>query len=194
MFIVHRVNLTSELSKIPKEFGVEIDVRPYENKLILSHDPYLNGDSLESFLEHFSHGTIIVNIKSFHIEQDIIMLFNRYNISDYFFLDLSIPNIHGLIQNNFSKFAIRTSIYEPLKNIEMFQGKAQWIWVDHLDGELLTKEQLQYIKELGFKICLVSPCLLGKEIKSFQSHYASLQEKYIDKICCKMKNISSFNV
>ena len=53
--IVHRVNKSSNLHKIPKNYGVEIDVRDYKKKLILSHDPFKNGENLELFFKIVGH-------------------------------------------------------------------------------------------------------------------------------------------
>ena len=49
--IIHRVNNISKLQKIPNNYGIEIDVRDYKNKLILNHDPFKNGTNLEPFLK-----------------------------------------------------------------------------------------------------------------------------------------------
>ena len=38
-------------------------MRTYKNKLILAHDPFKRGDMLEEYLEHYNHGTLVVNIK-----------------------------------------------------------------------------------------------------------------------------------
>ena len=51
--INHRVNTLEKLSQTPKECGVEVDIRPYKDKLILNHDPYSNGIEFSEFLENF---------------------------------------------------------------------------------------------------------------------------------------------
>ena len=62
--INHRVNSLNKIQRLPKKFGVEIDVRDYRDKLILNHDPFANGLSFEKFLDTFKHRFLIVNIKS----------------------------------------------------------------------------------------------------------------------------------
>ena len=37
--IIHRVNKIKFLKSIPKNFGVEIDVRSFNSELILNHEP-----------------------------------------------------------------------------------------------------------------------------------------------------------
>ena len=91
--IVHRVNKLSNLHKIPKNYGIEIDVRDYKKKLILSHDPFKDGENLEIFLKKYNHGTLIVNVKSEFIESSVMKLLKKFHIRDYFFLDFSYPSI-----------------------------------------------------------------------------------------------------
>ena len=66
------------LRKIPKNYGVEIDVRDYKEKLILNHDPFKNGENLENFLKAYKHGTLIINVKSEFIENRVIQLLKKY--------------------------------------------------------------------------------------------------------------------
>ena len=61
--ICHRINTISELKNIPKEYGVEIDVRAFGTKLILNHEPHQYGDELEEYLQNFDHAFVIFNIK-----------------------------------------------------------------------------------------------------------------------------------
>ena len=47
ILIAHRVNKIKELKKLSTDYGVEIDVRNFERSLILSHDPFKNGERLD---------------------------------------------------------------------------------------------------------------------------------------------------
>ena len=84
-YIAHRVNTIKELKKVPKEYGVEVDLRDFENRLILQHDPFKDGEDFEEYLKYYNHGTIILNIKSESIEHKVIELVKKYNINNYFF-------------------------------------------------------------------------------------------------------------
>ena len=50
--IVHRINNVKQLKKISTNFGIEIDIRSHKSKLILNHEPYKSGDTLDSFLKN----------------------------------------------------------------------------------------------------------------------------------------------
>ena len=85
--IIHRINTIEELKNIPKEYGIEIDVRGYGNKLLLNHDPIdpdKQYDELEEYLSNFNHAFIIFNIKEAGYEDKIIGLARKHNIENYF--------------------------------------------------------------------------------------------------------------
>jgi len=41
IIICHRVNTVHKLKKTNKEYGIEIDLRSFGNKIIIHHDPFL---------------------------------------------------------------------------------------------------------------------------------------------------------
>jgi len=84
-YIAHRINTLIELKKIPREYGVELDLRDYGERIILQHDPFKDGEDFELFLKQYNHGTMILNIKSEGIELRVLELIKRYNINNYFF-------------------------------------------------------------------------------------------------------------
>ena len=87
--IKHRVNTVEELKRTPVKYGVEIDLRSWNDELILHHDAFNNGDSFEYFLSQYNHKTLILNTKSEGLEESILKLLGKYSIEEYFFLDLS---------------------------------------------------------------------------------------------------------
>jgi hypothetical protein len=90
-FIAHRVNTIKDLLNTPTEYGVEIDLRDFGEKLILQHDPFKDGESFEEYLKNYNHGTMILNIKSEGIETRVLKLIQQHNIKSYFFVDCSFP-------------------------------------------------------------------------------------------------------
>ena len=91
--IVHRVNQIKDLKKIPKKYGVEIDLRDFHNNIVIQHDPFKNGDIFEKYLNHYNHGTLILNVKSERIEYEVIKILKKKKIKKYFFLDSTYPMI-----------------------------------------------------------------------------------------------------
>jgi len=188
-FIVHRVNNLSKLRKIPKNYGVEIDIRDYKNELILNHDPFKSGESFELFLKNYNHGTLIINIKSEFIEFKILKLLEKYKVKKYFFLDSSYPVIIKLNNLNYKNLAIRVSDYESVENIYKFKKNIKWIWLEIYKKVNIKKKDLRFIKKNKIKVCLVSPELHHK--KNYNSLIKLLKKKNIniDHICTKKKYI-----
>jgi len=193
-FIAHRINTIEELKKIPKEYGVELDLRDYGGKLILQHDPFTNGEDFEEYLNHYNHGTMILNIKSERIEYKVLELIKQNNIKKYFFLDSSFPMINQLSNGGEKNLALRFSEFEGLDTIIAMTGKVDWIWVDCFTKLPITKENHSTLQKLGFKLCLVSPELQKQEEKLYgYKDYLISQEIVFDAICCKIHNIPNWS-
>ena len=84
-YIAHRINTIKQLKKLDKKYGIEIDIRDNGKNLIVVHDPFKKGVLLTSFLKFYKHKILIANIKSERIEDKVIKVLNKYNISNYFF-------------------------------------------------------------------------------------------------------------
>jgi len=85
LYIAHRINTISELKKIPRKYGVEIDLRDFGDRIILQHEPFLDGENFEEYLKYYNHGTMILNIKSEQIEFRVLEQLKKYKIYNYFF-------------------------------------------------------------------------------------------------------------
>ena len=86
ILIKHRVNTIKELVRIHPKYGVEIDVRSDQNKLLLNHDPFKKGIDFDSFLKNFKHNFLIVNVKEEGIENKILNKLNKNKIRNFFFV------------------------------------------------------------------------------------------------------------
>lgn len=193
-FIAHRINTTEELHALPREYGVEVDLRDCNDRLILSHDPFSNGEDFEDYLKHYNHGTMILNIKSERIEHRALELLKKYNIKNYFFLDSSFPMIFLLSSQGESNIALRFSEYEGLDTIWAMKGKVRWVWVDCFTKLPINSENYRLLKENGFKICLVSPELQGRpqDIELYRN-YLKQENIIFDAICTKSYNIAKWS-
>ena len=192
-FIIHRINNINELKEIDNIFGVEIDIRDdhKSGKLILAHDPFINGDYFEDYLQKYKNGTLILNIKSERIEIECLKLLEKYNINNYFFLDSSFPMIYLLnkdYQNN--NIACRFSEYENLNNFIDNKNMYSTIWVDCFTIFPLNKENYKLVKNENKKICIVSPELQKQPEKIIKYRDNIIENNIIpDIICCKSYNI-----
>ena len=189
ILISHRVNKIKDLKKTPQEYGVEIDVRDFNKSLIINHDPFLNGESLNLFLRKFRHRFIIFNVKSEFIELKIINLVKRYKLKNYFFLDSSFPMIRTLIGMGEKNIACRVSDEEDIKTALNLKNRIKWIWFETQFPYKKSFNKLKILKKNNFKVCLVSPDLHKKKINFNQKEITYLKKnKLIDAVCAKYKN------
>lgn len=193
-FIAHRINTLKELNETPYEFGVEIDLRDDGDRLILAHDPFVDGEAFEPFLAQYKHGTLILNIKSERIEHRVLELLKKYKIENYFFLDSSFPMIYLLShKHDEKKIAIRFSEIEKIDTVLAMKHKIDWVWVDCFTELPINSENYKVLKDAGFKLCLVSPELQGRE-EDIEVYKEYLEKEGIlfDAICTKVYNISKW--
>ena len=179
LFIAHRINTAAELKNIPRNFGVEIDLRDFGDKIVLQHDPYIKieAEDFEKWLDDYNHALIICNIKSEGIEWRILDILNKRGIDNFFFLDSSLPMIMKLQKAGEKRIAVRYCEVEPPECAMQFVGKCEWLWVDcfsqypHISDEMKEK----------FKVCLVGPTLQSHNwvIKDeWKNNFAVCDKKY----------------
>lgn len=189
-YIAHRVNTIEQLLETPKAFGVELDVRDsLEGRLYLQHEPFIPGEDFEEYLKRYRHGTMIVNVKSERVEYEARALLQKYGIERFFFLDSSFPMIKALCDEGETRIALRYSEYEGLDTIRNMAGKAGWVWVDCFSQMPLNRSDYLELKGLGYRLCLVSPDLVGRgqEIESYK-RLIEEREIHFDAICAKRYN------
>lgn len=190
-FIAHRINTVEELKKVPENYGVELDLRDYGQRLILQHDPFTDGEDFEDYLKKYKHGTMILNIKSERIEHKVLELIQKYNIQKYFFLDSSFPMVYLLSKMGEKNVALRFSEFETIDTILNLKGKVEWVWVDCFTKMPIDTDSFLTLKENGFKLCLVSPELQGQDDKiEIYKKYLDDNKIIFDAICTKSYNVS----
>lgn len=161
--IAHRINTIDQLQELSPEYGVEIDVRAYNGQLVLSHDPYEDGDHLEEYLSAVGDRLVVFNIKESGIEDDVIELAARYDVTEYFLLDVEFPYIYTASrESSFTKMAVRFSEAEPVETAQANAGYADWVWVDTNTQLPLNGDSYRQLSEAGYQICLVSPGRWGR--------------------------------
>lgn len=193
MFIAHRINTWQEQINIPLEVGIEFDVRDSGGKIIVTHDPFTDGQEFEEFISHLHKRFLIINVKSEGIEINILEILKKYSFEDFFFLDCSFPAIIKLSHLNEKRIALRFSEFESIENIILMANKIQWVWVDCFTQFPLTKYISDYIHSLGLKICIVSPELQGRAIDIIQySKYIKDNSITIDAVCSKLYNLNKW--
>ena len=193
-YVAHRVNTIAELKNLPKEFGVELDLRDdLSGRLYIQHNPFENGEDFIPYAKEYASnhkGIMILNVKSERIEHRILEIIKKYRIKKYFFLDSSFPMIKLLSEMGEKNIAIRFSEYEGMDTVRAMAGKIDWIWVDTFSRLPIDQEIFLEMKSLGYKLCLVSPELQGQMTK-LELYKEQIKDMNIifDAICTKQYNI-----
>lgn len=190
--IAHRRNTISDLLSTPSKYGVEIDIRSYGNKLIIHHEPLIEGESFDAWIAAYKHGTLILNVKEEGLEARLIDLMNSHGIEDYFFLDQSFPFLVKWAKAGEHRCAVRVSEFESVETALSLSGKIDWVWVDCFTHFPLSHEDASRLHNSGFKLCLVSPELQGRNAEMEIPQLAALlKERNIvaDAICTKQPAI-----
>lgn len=200
--IIHRVNDLKQLRQIKNyDYGCEIDVRYHNEDLVLWHDPFHHPKHqpqlFDDWLSEYQlKGSMILNVKTEGIELECIELMRRYEIPNYFFLDLSMPYFvkYALLaekggREGFSRqnLAVRFSEFEPIEYALAFEGKASWVWVDCFTGLPLDEQVVDAFRSAGLSTCIVSPELQGHStdrIPEFREKMASMRYSP-DAVCTK---------
>ncbi len=161
--IIHRVNTVSELNNTPKKYGVEVDIRAYNGKLILNHESNKNGEELEEFLKHYGHKFIILNIKESGTEMEVLDLVKKYKIKNFFFLDVEYSFIYKAMANKLTKnIALRVSEIEPVDMALHNSGRFNWVWIDIFSKIPINKQDYVKLKKAGYNICFLCPSSLNR--------------------------------
>jgi hypothetical protein len=160
--IAHRKNTIAELAATNSKYGIEVDIRSFGERLIIHHDPFTAGDDFVDWLREYHHGTLILNVKEEGLEARLIKLMEKFSISDYFFLDQSFPFLVKWSRLGEHRCAVRVSEFESIETAMTLAGRVNWVWVDCFTRFPLSENEATRLQAAGFKLCLVSPELQGR--------------------------------
>ncbi len=190
--ILHRRNTLEELVASPSIYGIEVDIRSYGQNLVVHHDPFVEGVLLEEWLAAYAHGLLILNVKEEGLESRLVQLMKRFGIVNFFFLDQSFPFLIKYSKQGERRCAVRVSEFESIQTALALAGKVDWVWVDCFSNFPLSHDDAAKLKDAGFKICLVSPELQGRDAELEIAQLAQLlkvRNIYPDAVCTKRPDI-----
>ena len=194
IIIQHRVNEVAKLLQTPKNLGVEVDIRSDRNQLYLAHDPFVAGISFNEYLDNFGHAFMVLNVKEEGLEESCLELLNTRGIKNYFFLDQSMPFLVRRGLQGSKDGACRVSEYESLSTVENLAQMCEWVWLDSFHSGQSTLDMVSRLKDLGLRICLVSPELHGAHREGETAeliHEIKSTNSNIDAVCTKFPEMWS---
>jgi hypothetical protein len=169
-----------------------VDIRSYGDRLVIHHDPFIEGESFDVWIAAYRHGTLILNVKEEGLESRLIELMQRFGIQDYFFLDQSFPFLIKSARTGEHRCAIRVSEFESIQTALTLAGKVDWVWVDCFTRFPLSHDDATSLQDAGYKLCLVSPELQGRNAELEIPQLAQLLlecEIRADAVCTKRPDL-----
>jgi len=86
IIIKHRINTIEEIINTPREYGAEIDLRSFNKKIYLHHEPFKVGVAFDKWIKSYNHKILVLNVKEEGLENAIIKILKKNKISNYFFM------------------------------------------------------------------------------------------------------------
>lgn len=190
-FISHRINTIRDLDATNPAYGVEVDIRSQGDRLVIHHDPFVQGESFRDWLSHYQHSTLILNVKEEGLEGRLIDMMFEHGIDDYFLLDQSFPFMMRWAAAAGGRSAVRVSEFESIETALRVADKVSWVWVDCFTHFPLNSDQTECLRDAGFRLCFVSPELHGRHTISIErmAHHLLSGDTQADAICTKKPEI-----
>ncbi len=193
--IVHRVNSIRSLFAVPPEYGVEVDIRGWQDRLVLNHEPFEPGDDFKEYLSNYRHAFIILNIKETGIETKVLELAKQYGIGpdQCFLLDVEFPYIYKASRRGVHNIAVRYSEDECIDTALLHKDRVDWVWIDVPTRLPLDEKVVEQLRSI--KTCLVSPEQWGRpeDIEKYQEQMRAL-DFWPDAVMAEKDVIERWNV
>lgn len=183
MILAHRGYWKKEEEKNTKEafkrafdcgFGVETDLRDIKGEIVISHDmPKGNEMTFEEVLALLDGRNLplALNIKADGMAFKIKKLLEKYNHTNYFTFDMSIPEM--VVQHKMG-LNVFTGISDIVPNPIMYK-EAQGVWLDCFYSDWFSKKEIKEILDADKKVCIVSPDLHKREYKNVWAKYKDVK-------------------
>lgn len=154
---------------IARGYGLETDLRDYNGRIVVSHDPTLPNiehlnltDMLTILIDSNSMSRVALNIKSDGLARTIAAQISEYPkdlLDSLFCFDMSIPDTMAYLDMDFMSVYMRLSEYEPsLSLLEASSG----VWVDNFSGSYPQVKTCKDILSRGKRCTIVSSELHGR--------------------------------
>ncbi len=161
--------------------GVEFDVRDFQDDIVISHDIVKKKPlKLEKFFKEYKKNNFLdkylaINIKADGLKNKLGELIRKYEIKNYFFFDMSIPELVQYKNDNYN-FLTRLSNIE--KKPVLFE-KSLGLWVDSFGDFKFNKKLINKAISESKIVVFVSPelhkinCNLWDNIKYYSKYNKS---------------------
>ncbi len=143
--------------------GTETDLRDFNGKLVISHDPSVaDAMTFEDFLDITPKTLFLaLNVKSDGLAKEAIQILKHRGHDEYVFFDMSVPDMRSYVRLG-APVAARLSEFEPW--VDALMADAPFIWLDAFKGDWYDSAYLTKLLASNKKILIVSSELHGRAI------------------------------
>lgn len=163
LLVAHRRNLPAELVRTPPDLGIEMDIRSYGDRLVVTHEPFDPGVDLEEWLDGYRHAFLVANVKEEGLEERVEQALAARGIEEWSYLDQSFPFLVRTLRRGESRCMVRVSEYESVATALAMDPRPQWVWLDSFTGALPPVGDLAALADGGYRVMLVSPELQARD-------------------------------
>lgn len=135
--------------------GTETDLRDICGKIVISHDmPKGNEITFEEVLQIMNGRNLplALNIKADGQGGTIKTLLNKYNHTNYFTFDMSIPDMVVQLKTGLNVFTGKSDILIT----SVLPDEATGVWLDSFETDWFSAKDIDEIILKGKKVCVVS--------------------------------------
>lgn len=151
-------SLTAIKRAVDNGFGFETDLRDCGGKILISHNPpsgsEINAESVfDTYRNAHFEEPLALNIKADGLQNMIIDLLNKYNITNYFFFDMSICDTVIYVEK---KLQIASRLSEFEKDMPFYKDSSV-VWIDYFNSDGPTIQMVKHTLSDKKIACVVSP-------------------------------------
>ena len=155
-------------------YGIETDLRDVCGKIVISHDmPKGDEITFEEVLQIMNGRNLplALNIKADGQAKEIKRLLEKYNHTNYFTFDMSIPEM--VVQHRVG-LNVFTGLSDIIKTPILFD-KANGVWLDCFNSDWFGTKEIEELLEQNKKVCIVSPDLHKRPYKEIWARYRNVK-------------------
>ncbi len=167
LLVAHRRNTAAELASTPPELGIEMDIRSRGDRLVVTHEPFDDGEDLERWLDGYRHAFLVANVKEEGLEERVEAALAARGVEEWAYLDQSFPFMVRTLRRGEDRCMVRLSEYESVQTVLSLAPplvpRPRWVWLDSFTGALPPTADLALLAAAGHRVMLVSPELQGRD-------------------------------
>ena len=154
-------------------FGVETDLRDIKGEIVISHNmPVGDEMSFERLLQIMNGRNLplALNIKADGQAEEIKRLLEKYNHTNYFTFDMSIPEM--VVQHKVG-LNVFTGLSDIIQTPILFE-QAKGVWLDCFNSDWFGESEILGLLNQNKQVCIVSPDLHKRDYKTIWGKYKNM--------------------